>query len=327
MIILSPGHPKLKALVLEAYLLQEQELQGSEGTTCGDGSEMVVSDESLRDYGQTRFRLIVRKGVGNMTNAFMLTCHCSMFGWATVKEDALAELKSVFGNEAVESCANCDVDGGYDFSITIDTSKLPSGQTGESFADLLSRVRTLAIGSPLRSAFRNLALTSSEVAAADIDSAPHTVNIDRPTSRGQGGCCHIVCRPDRVTVVFPVDFEDETDSALSRLYLQNFVEAQRKASTKTDTPLCDFRRGNNPPSEVTSVYENGATDDIAGFLSFTFLSSHVASEAKCERAVELLVSFLTYMDYHVKASKTHMHTRMRQKKDALLGVLHDKPPK
>jgi len=160
---------------------------------------------------------------------------------------------------------------------------------------------------------------------AELDPVPSTVQIQRPTSRGHAGCCHIIRRPDRVTVVFPVDFEDETDRALARLYLQHFVEAQRKASTKADAPLCDFRRGNNLPAEVASVYKKGSTDDIAGFLSFTFLASHVTAERKRERAIELLVSFLTYLDCHVKASKTHMHSRMRQKKDALLGVLHDTP--
>lgn len=306
MILLSPSHPKIRSLVLP-YLV---------GAVDGDADNpTVLLDECLRDYAQTRIKLVVRR---TESDVFAITCLCSLYGWDVIEDDALTELKSVFGNDAIASCA---IDGEYDFSVTIESSNLPSDQTGESCSDLLSRLRILAVGAPLRSAFRRLHITP-EADAAEINSVPATIRVDRPTLRGQGGCCHIVRRADRITVVFPVDFEDETDRALARLYLQHFVEGQRKASTKNVAPLVDFR-WNNPPAEVVSMYEKGVTNDIAGFLSFTFLRSHVTSETKRERAVELLVLFLTYMDYHVKASKTHMHTRMRQKKDALQKKLHD----
>ena len=148
----------------------------------------------------------------------------------------------------------------------------------------------------------------------------HRIPIQKPTASGHGGDCHVVCQQDRVTVVFAVDFDDEADRALARLYLQQFAKAKGKGN---GAPLCGFRRGGDPPREVASVYDDSgeATGDIAGFLSFTFLGTHINSVEKRERAVGMMVTFLTYLDYHIKASKTNVHTRMRNKRNDLLGML------
>mmetsp|Transcript_17173 Transcript_17173/g.34399 ORF Transcript_17173/g.34399 Transcript_17173/m.34399 type:complete len:166 (-) Transcript_17173:85-582(-) len=140
----------------------------------------------------------------------------------------------------------------------------------------------------------------------------------KPTQDG-GGNCYIVPKGDRVTVVFAVDFADETDKAVTRIFLQEFVEAQRSVN---NCPPANFSRGAEPPMEIQSIPNIDGNPDIAGFISFTIFKSHIGTTPKKKEATKLLVHFLTYLQYHVKATKTYMHMRMRNKVNALLQVLN-----
>jgi len=114
-----------------------------------------------------------------------------------------------------------------------------------------------------------------------------------------------------------VDFQDETDRAITRIFLQEFVEAQRSVN---NCPPAAFSRGHEPPMEVQGV-DGIVEEGIAGFVSFTLFKNHVDSTPKKNNAIKLLVNFLTYLQYHVKATKTYMHMRMRSKVNGLLQVL------
>ncbi len=48
------------------------------------------------------------------------------------------------------------------------------------------------------------------------------------------------------------------------------------------------------------------------------MRQHVDSSAKLERIVSLLVGFRLYMHYHIKATKSYLHSRMRERVDKLL---------
>ena len=74
--------------------------------------------------------------------------------------------------------------------------------------------------------------------------------------------------------------------------------------------------------EIQSIPDIDGNPDIAGFISFTIFKSHIATTPKKKEATKLLVHFLTYLQYHVKATKTYMHMRMRSKVNALLQVLN-----
>ncbi len=48
------------------------------------------------------------------------------------------------------------------------------------------------------------------------------------------------------------------------------------------------------------------------------LPQHVNTPAKLERVVALLTGFRLYMHYHIKATKSYLHSRMRERVDKLL---------
>jgi actin related protein 2/3 complex subunit 2 len=124
-------------------------------------------------------------------------------------------------------------------------------------------------------------------------------------------------------VIFTVNFEDEMEKSLTRLFLQQFEGAQKQVSL---SPHCEFRRGNDPPKDVLNLVEqspNKGNSKPTGYISFTFFPSHVKTLERRLKAVELMVNFFPYLDKHVKSTKSYMHIRMRTKKNDLLNELEE----
>jgi hypothetical protein len=164
----------------------------------------------------------------------------------------------------------------------------------------------------------------------------------------------VVCRRDRITVVIPFIYHGrhETDSALARVFLQQFEQAQRKCLNERNgknVPICEYRRSNDPPREMKIFQEEeeqqerrqgqgdqydlrelqqevkGEKNDLhhAGYLSFTFLEHHVDDEDKVHKAVSNILMTYDFLDYHIKCSKSYIRSRMRSKKDVLMKKLFD----
>jgi len=58
-----------------------------------------------------------------------------------------------------------------------------------------------------------------------------------------------------------------------------------------------------------------------GFLSFAVLKSHL-DMGKKDRVINVMQSFRNYIQYHIKCSKSHFHSRMRARVVSLLQVLN-----
>ena len=141
----------------------------------------------------------------------------------------------------------------------------PWGATGEACAVQLADIKTLLVGSPFMKTFKNFVDGKSPV--KDVIK----VNQHKPTCDG-GGDFFICQKSDRVTAIFAVDFSDETDKAICRVFMQEFVEAQRSVN---NAPPCNYSRGSEPPLELSGVSNINDTPNIAGFLSFTLFKNHI----------------------------------------------------
>ena len=89
------------------------------------------------------------------------------------------------------------------------------------------------------------------------------------TNYRQREAFYIVPSNDKVTVIFLVTFADETDQAIARVFLHEFVESQRSVG---NAPPCAYSR--EPALELRDVRIN-AQDSIAGFLTFGTLECDV----------------------------------------------------
>jgi actin related protein 2/3 complex subunit 2 len=122
-------------------------------------------------------------------------------------------------------------------------------------------------------------------------------------------------RDDRVTVIFSVDFMENVDKVIAKVFLQEFVDARKKIGR---APPCAW--GANPPNELADfgVKENQGN---LGYISFAVMKSHL-DKGKKESVINVLQSFRTFLQYHIKSSKSHFHSKMRNRVRELIKVLN-----
>ncbi len=193
---------------------------------------------------------------------------------------------------------------GYNLAIRFDCDTLTDPST---FLINISELRKNIMGGPLDRAF------SALLAKTSTDSAPLVVEYRKSESM-------FVCTsPSKVVVIFLVDFADATDKAVARVFLQEFVEAQRTVRT---APPVSYSK--DPPGElVRSTYP--VKPDAAGFISFAIEERHITGAGK-EKAIALLTGFRNYLHYHIKCSKTYLHMRMRKRVAGWMQVLNRAMP-
>jgi actin related protein 2/3 complex, subunit 2 len=194
-------------------------------------------------------------------------------------------------------------DAGYDLALEFNCDNLANP---EETLNQISQLKRHVLGGPIHAAFSALARKSSPPAAAVV-----------PFRKNE--TIYICPSAAKVVIVFFVDLTDNTDQALARVFLQEFVEAQR---TVRSAPPVSYSR--EPPREISSLV-TAYNADAAGFISFAFEERHVQGE-QLEKAVTMLTGFRNYLHYHIKSSKTYLHMRMRKRVAGWLQVLNRAVP-
>lgn len=120
-------------------------------------------------------------------------------------------------------------------------------------------------------------------------------------------------RDDRVTVIFSMDFTEKVDKVIAKVFLQEFVDARKKIGR---APPCSW--GANPPNELAEWGINENEGNL-GYISFAVLKSHLTNGKK-DTVIGILQSFRTFLQYHIKCSKSHFHSKMRARVRELLKV-------
>jgi len=121
---------------------------------------------------------------------------------------------------------------------------------------------------------------------------------------------------DRVVTVFGLDFTEKVDKAVARIFMQEFADARK---TINFAPPVSWSVP--PPAELKAF---GIKDPMGnlGFFSLAILKDHVGKDDLINKIVDVLQSFRTYLQYHIKCSKSYFHSRMRARTKELLKVLN-----
>ena len=210
-------------------------------------------------------------------------------------------------------------EAGYDFSILIDLGTLP--QDAEGREDLIRRVSLLkrnAMAAPFERAFDDFARRQEEASKFTRESAPEGVR--------EGGevmavhyrdeeAIYIKASHDRVTVIFSTIFREETDRIFGKVFLQEFVDARRRAIQ--NAPQVLFR--SEPPLELQGVpgLPSSKTGEV-GYVTFgktryyfpcelwltieVLFPRHLTPQRRQE-SISHVQTFRDYFHYHIKASK------------------------
>ncbi|CAH1432889.1 unnamed protein product [Lactuca virosa] len=196
---------------------------------------------------------------------------------------------------------------GFNLTVKLNLSKLPSlEEMKQNLLVKIASVREVVMGAPLRVILKRLASRS----------VPPNVGVLVPLLHRPNESFFIVPQIEKVTVVFPMRFNDSIDTVLAASFLQEFVEARRTAGLN-NAPACLW--SSSPPNELKEAPQHALSAN-AGFVSFVISTRHVEGK-KLDKTVWSLSTFHAYVNYHVKCSEGFMHTRMRRRVESLIQAL------
>jgi len=120
---------------------------------------------------------------------------------------------------------------------------------------------------------------------------------------------------DRVTVIFEVNFQVKMDQVIANVMLKEFVASRKNIGR---APPCTWEQ--NPPAELKE-FGISQNKGCLGYMSFAILKSHL-EKGKQEAVIAVLQTFRTYLQYHIKCSKSYFHSKMRKRVVELVKVLN-----
>ncbi|KAK9389176.1 Arp2/3 complex, 34 kd subunit p34-Arc-domain-containing protein [Lipomyces mesembrius] len=213
---------------------------------------------------------------------------------------------------------------GYDFSMVVDLEKLPPEiEAKEALVDKIALLKRNALAAPFEKAFAQFDELAAEAAKSSLDlSVPEDSGADvMPIHYRDEESIFIKASHDRVTVIFSTVFREETDRVFGKVFLQEFVDARRRAIQDAPQVLYSHKE---PPLEIRSVPGLKAADDI-GFVTFVLFPRHITKDRR-ENCISHIQIFRDYFHYHIKCSKAYMHSRMRFRVAEFLKVLNRAKP-
>lgn len=221
---------------------------------------------------------------------------------------------------------------GYDFSIQVDLENLPeSKEEREELVKKISLLKRNAMAGPFEQAYQEHYQLKAEAAKFTTEEAPQGVREGgevKAIHYREEEAIYVKASHDRVTVIFSTVFREETDRVFGKVFIQEFVDARRRAIQ--NAPQVLFR--NDPPLELQDVpgVKNTGTGDI-GYVTFGmfWLGENVAkvhiinawavlfprhlTPQRMPDVISHIQTFRDYFHYHIKASKAYIHTRMRRR--------------
>ncbi|EEH16147.1 hypothetical protein PABG_06234 [Paracoccidioides brasiliensis Pb03] len=279
------------------------------------GTPPVSIDQVVSDFDGVTFHLSTPETKSKILISISVKCFREL-----VQYGAQSVLEREYGPFIVSP------EPGYDFSILVDLENLPAEP--EAKEDLVNRIALMkrnVMAAPFEKAFDEFARLQEEAARFTSESAPQGVK--------EGGevmaihyreqeAIYIKASHDRVTVIFSTIFRDETDKIFGKVFLQEFVDARRRAIQ--NAPQVLFRH--DPPLEIQGIPGVKASGDHDfGYITFVLFPRHLTAQRRGEN-ISHIQTFRDYFHYHIKASKAYIHTRMRRRTADFLQVLNRARP-
>ena len=298
MILLEPGNRILEETVAAQINPPPQlsSIATSDDPADSKGPTRQPIDIKLCDFDDVAYRVVIDAAdLNTLRLSIQLPCY------AAIKDHGAATAANTFYPGLVAPTP----DASYDVTLAIPLSPLPSSISPSDLISRLSLFKSTLIGGVFDFYFNPL-LTATSL------TSPFTFQLRHDTS------LFFIPKPDRVTVIFSLQFNEQTDAALAKVFMQEFVEVKRRLGS---APPCTFSQ--NPPLELKEFKEGVGGSHGAGglgYISFAVLKNHLEAGKK-EKVIAVLQSFRSYMQYHIKCSKSYFHSRMRARVVSLIKIL------
>jgi len=279
------------------------------------GAAPTSIDQVVSDFDGVTFHISTPESKTKILVSINVKCFSELVNYG-----AEAVLNREYGPYIVQP------ESAYDFSVQVDLDNLPADQEGKD--DLVRRISLLkrnAMAAPFEQAFDEYASLHEEASKYTSESAPQGIKEGgevRAIHYREEEAIYIKASHDRVTVIFSTIFREETDRIFGKVFLQEFVDARRRAIQ--NAPQVLFR--NDPPLELQGVPGLPASGSgEVGYITFVLFPRHLTSQRR-EEVISHIQTFRDYFHYHIKASKAYIHSRMRRRTADFLQVLRRARP-
>jgi len=188
----------------------------------------------------------------------------------------------------------------YDFTLRVDAEQL-GNQKKDDLARKIALFKRHVFAAPFDFVFDGVEKGQS---SGMIDWAYRGTN-ERIFIKPEG--------KDRCTIMFSINFKDPDDIIFGKVFLSEFQKSIGGA------PSVSFTQ-RDPPAELRGV-KGLTTDGSQSYVTFVLFDRHFAKEKRA-KTIDTIQTFRNYLHYHIKCSKSHLHTRMRNRVDLLLKILN-----
>lgn len=243
------------------YSLTRRSLPPCTELTCPRATDRAAPtsiDQIVSDFDGVTYHISTPTSKTKIVISLSIKCYSELVNYG-----AQAVLEREYGPFIIQP------ESGYDFSLEVDLENLPEDQ--EAKDDLIRRISLLrrnAMAAPFEQAFDEYAALHEEASKYTSESAPGGMK--------EGGdvktihyrdeeAIYIKASQDRVTVIFSTIFREETDRIFGKVFLQEFVDARRRAIQ--NAPQVLFR--NDPPLELQGLpgLPTAGTGEV-GYITF-----------------------------------------------------------
>lgn len=187
-------------------------------------------------------------------------------------------------------------ESGSEVALKVDLTKIQDGEE-DTVIEKLACMRANIMGGLFEYYIEDI--------EASADKEPKKFNLRSDTK------VFFVPRKDRCVIIFAIDFNEGVDKTIAKVFLQEFQDARRNLGG--NAPHCSWSR--DPPSELVDNFDIKENPGILGYISFAIMPGK-----DTKSRVHVLQSFRSYLQYHIKCSKTLFHSRMRARIKSLLQV-------
>jgi len=206
------------------------------------------------------------------------------------KFDCLEYLGKIYGKKLLK-----EPEMNFDFTIQTDLSEVDEKEWEVDLSQLAS-IKRNAFACACEKMFSD-SISGKETEAAEI-------NITKKDK------LYLFGKKDRVLFCFALDIK--SDQVITDLFLNEMVDIRKKPDMSA-CPTVSLLK--NAPDEI-----KGLNAGDGPFFVFTLFHRHF-NGPNMNKAIDLMCEFRTYLSYHIKCSKAHIHTRMRAKTEGWKKVM------
>jgi actin related protein 2/3 complex subunit 2 len=280
------------------------------------GAPPASIDQTLSDFDGVLFHISTPEAKTKILLSIQIRCWKDL-----VKYGAEQVLQREYDQYVVPP------ESGFDFSVLLDLESLPEDKDArDALALKFALLKRNAMAAPFEHAYSEHYKLREEASKFSTEDAPQGVR--------EGGevmaihyreeeAIYVKASHDRVTVIFSTVFREETDRVFGKVFIQEFVDARRRAIQ--NAPQVLFR--SDPPLELQNVpgVANAAATGEMGYVTFVLFPRHLTPQ-RMPDVISHIQTFRDYFHYHIKASKAYIHSRMRKRTADFLQVLRRARP-